>query len=57
MGGLIFQMKHSTDSLTSVSYDQNYSDQAHFTNTVKNITGTSPKQIRENISDFRFLQF
>lgn len=53
----IFQMKHSTDSLTSVSYSQNYADQAHFTNTFKNITGASPKKIRENIPDFRFLQF
>lgn len=53
----IFQMKHSTDSLTSVSYTQNYADQAHFTNTFKNITGVSPKNIRGNMSDFRFLQF
>lgn len=53
----IFQMKHSTDSLTSVSYSQNYADQAHFTNTFKNITGASPKKIREKFDDFRFLQF
>lgn len=53
----VFQMKSSTDSLTSVSYDQNFSDQAHFTNTFKNITGSSPKNIRKNILDFRFLQF
>ncbi|MCG2461478.1 AraC family transcriptional regulator [Flavobacteriaceae bacterium F89] len=53
----IYQMKYSTDSLTSVSYSQNYADQAHFTNTVKNITGASPKKIRKEIPDFRFLQF
>lgn len=53
----IFQMKHSTDSLTSVSYSQNYADQAHFTNTVKKIIGISPKKIREKMPDFRFLQF
>jgi len=53
----VFQMKHSSDSLTSVSYNQNFADQAHFTNTVKNITGTSPKEIRENLPNFRFLQF
>ena len=53
----VYQMKHSTDSLTSVSYSQNYADQAHFTNTFKNITGVSPKKIREKIPDFRFLQF
>lgn len=53
----VYQMKYSKDSLTSVSYSQNYADQAHFTNTVKNITGSSPKEIRENLPDFRFLQF
>lgn len=53
----LFQMKFSSDSLTSVSYNQNYADQAHFTNTFKNITGTVPKDIREKIPDFRFLQF
>ncbi len=53
----VFQMKNSDDSLTAVSYDQHYADQAHFTNTVKNITGVPPKKIRENLPDFRFLQF
>lgn len=53
----IFQMKYSSDSLTSISYTQNYADQAHFTNTFKNITGSTPKEIREKIPDFRFLQF
>ena len=53
----VYQMKYSTDSLTSVSYSQRYADQAHFTNTVRNITGISPKKIREKIPDFRFLQF
>jgi len=53
----IYQMKYSPDSLTSVSYSQNFADQAHFTNTVKNIIGTHPKEIRKNLSDFRFLQF
>lgn len=53
----IYQMKYSTDSLTSVSYTQNYADQAHFTHTVKNIMGISPKKIRKQIPDFRFLQF
>jgi len=53
----VLQMKNSDDSLTAVSYDQQYSDQAHFTNTVKNIMGVPPKKIRENLPDFRFLQF
>lgn len=54
---IVHQMKNSDDLLTSISYAQNYSDQAHFTNSVKNITGFSPKEIREKIPDFRFLQF
>lgn len=53
----IYQMKYSPDSLTSVSYSQNFADQAHFTNTVKNIIGTHPKEIRKNLLNFRFLQF
>ncbi|WP_133240832.1 helix-turn-helix domain-containing protein [Marixanthomonas spongiae] len=53
----IFQMKHSADNLTEVTYSQNYADQAHFTNTVKNLTGESPKDIRKKMPDFRFLQF
>lgn len=53
----IYQMKYSHDSLTSVSYSQNFADQAHFTNTVKNIFGTHPKEIKKNLPNFRFLQF
>lgn len=53
----IYQMKNSADTLTGVGYDQQYADQAHFTNTVKNITGSSPKKIKEQLPDFRFLQF
>lgn len=53
----VYQMKYSTDPLTSVSYSQNYTDQAHFTNTFKSITGNSPKKIREKMADYRFLQF
>lgn len=53
----VFEMKNSADSLTSITYSQNYSDQSHFTNSVKNITGFSPKEIRKKIPDFRFLQF
>lgn len=53
----IYQMKYSTHSLTSVSYSQNFADQAHFSNTVKNITGTHPRAIKENLPNFRFLQF
>ena len=53
----ISQMTNSDDSLTSITYAQNYSDQAHFTNSIKNITGLSPKEIQKKIPDFRFIQF
>ncbi len=53
----VYQMKNSNESLTSITYSQNYSSQSHFTNSVKNITGFSPKEIRNKIPDFRFLQF
>lgn len=53
----VFNMKNSDESLTALSYDQAFSDQAHFTHTVKNITGFPPKNIKKNIPDFRFLQF
>lgn len=53
----IYQMKYSSDSLTAVSYSQDFSDQAHFTKTVKNIIGNSPKEVREKLPNFRFLQF
>lgn len=53
----IYQMKHDPGSLTEVSYDQNFADQAHFTNTMKGITGVSPKQLRGDLPSFRFLQF
>ena len=54
---IVHHMKNSDDLLTSISYSQNYADQAHFTNSLKNITGFSPKEIRKKIPDFRFLQF
>ena len=53
----IYQMKYTSNSLTSVSYSQNFADQAHFTHTVKNIIGTHPKEIKKKFPDFRFLQF
>lgn len=53
----VFNMKNSEDSLTALSYEQEFSDQAHFTHTIKNITGFPPKNIKKNIPDFRFLQF
>lgn len=53
----VYQMKNSNDSLTSITYTQNFSDQAHFTKSIKNSTGLSPKEIQKKIPDFRFLQF
>jgi AraC-like DNA-binding protein len=53
----VYQMSKSSDSLTVVSYDQNFSDQAHFTHTFNNIYGENPKKIREKLPSFRFLQF
>lgn len=53
----ISQMINSNDSLTSITYAQNYSDQAHFTKSIKNNTGLSPRELQKKIPDFRFLQF
>ena len=54
---LAYQMKHSDDSLTSIAYDNNYFDQAHFIHEVKKITGKAPGALRKEMPDFRFLQF
>ena len=53
----VYQMRYASDSLTAVSYDQNFADQAHFTRTVKHIIGTPPHDIRRQLPNFRFLQF
>lgn len=53
----IYQMKNSEDNLTEITYSQNFSDQAHFTKSIKNNTGLSPKELQKKIPDFRFLQF
>lgn len=53
----VYEMKHSKKSLTNITYDNDYFDQAHFINSFKKITGNSPKNLRNKISDFRFLQF
>ena len=54
---IAFQMKYSGDSLTSIAYDNNYFDQAHFIHEVKKLTGSSPNKLKKEIPDFRFLQF
>ena len=53
---IVHQMRSSEDMLISISYSQNYYSQSHFTNSMKNITGLSPKEIRKKLPDFRFLQ-
>lgn len=53
----VSQIKDSDRSLTELTYEQHFADQSHFTHTLKNITGLSPRQIKENIARFRFLQF
>ena len=54
---IAFQLKHSGDSLTSIAYDNNYFDQAHFIHEVKKLTGRSPNELKKEIPEFRFLQF
>ena len=51
------QMHFTDDSLTNVSYQNNYFDQAHFINSFKKITGRAPKNLRKEMPNFRFLQF
>ncbi|UKB78106.1 helix-turn-helix transcriptional regulator [Chryseobacterium sp. MEBOG07] len=54
---IAFQMKYSENSLTQIAHDNNYFDQAHFNHELKDITGQSPKILRKEIPNFRFLQF
>jgi len=54
---LAYQLMHSDNTMTSIAYDNNYFDQAHFIHEVKNITGKTPKELRKELPDFRFLQF
>ncbi|MEM8968743.1 MAG: helix-turn-helix transcriptional regulator [Bacteroidota bacterium] len=53
----VYDMRFSDHSLTDITYDSHYFDQAHFVNSVKRITGKSPKKLREELPSFRFLQF
>ncbi|MDR6464565.1 AraC family transcriptional regulator [Chryseobacterium sediminis] len=54
---VVYDMKNSSDSLTSIAYENDYFDQAHFVHELKNITGKVPNDLRKKIPDFRFLQF
>lgn len=53
----VHQMNFTDDSLTGVTYSNNYFDQPHFINSFKKITGKSPKSLRKEMLNFRFLQF
>lgn len=53
----VYEMKNLEKSLTEIGHHTEYFDQAHFTNTVKKITGRSPKKLRKEMPGFRFLQF
>lgn len=57
MKQITYQMRNSENSLTQIAHDNNYFDQAHFNHEFKDITGQSPKNIRKEIPNFRFLQF
>jgi len=52
-----YQLKYSENTLTSIAYDNDYFDQAHFIHEIKNVTGKSPNALRKEIPHFRFLQF
>lgn len=53
----VYDMRFSDHSLADITYDSHYFDQPHFINTVKRITGKSPKKLRKELPSFRFLQF
>lgn len=53
----VYLMRYSDSNLTGITYDSHYFDQAHFINTVRDITGKSPKDLRKDMHNFRFLQF
>ncbi len=53
----ILQMSQTENTLTEITYDSHFFDQAHFINAFKKITGRSPKNLRKEMAHFRFLQF
>ncbi len=53
----LHQMNFTDDDLTSITYNSHYFDQPHFINSFKKITGKSPKNLRKEMLNFRFLQF
>ncbi len=53
----VYQMRYSDASLTGITYDNHYFDQAHFIHSIRQITGRSPKTLRKEMPGFRFLQF
>ncbi len=54
---VVQHLNFTNESLTDIAYQNNYFDQAHFINSFKKITGQSPKALRKEMANFRFLQF
>ncbi|MDQ8748799.1 helix-turn-helix transcriptional regulator [Elizabethkingia miricola] len=54
---IAFDLVNSQKSMTDIALDNNFYDQAHFNNSIKKTTGTSPKKLKNDIPDFRFFQF
>lgn len=57
MKQVAYQLKYQDKQLSDITYENEYFDQAHFINEVKNLTGYSPGHLRKKIPHFRFLQF
>lgn len=55
--GSVEQIKTTKASLTEISQNTHYFDQAHFIHAFKKVTGKSPKNLRKEMTHFRFLQF
>lgn len=53
----VIAIKAANKNLTAIAHEQGYFDQAHFVNSIKSITGKSPKSLQKEVSNFRFLQF
>lgn len=53
----VFDMLKRDESITEIAYENNFSDQAHFINTMKSYNTTSPGKLSKKLPTFRFLQF
>lgn len=53
----LYSMLKNNESLTAIAHSNNFSDQAHFINTLKNVLSEKPSRLRKKLPTFRFLQF